>query len=143
MKTEQKSPRGFSLIELLLVVAVIAIVAAIAIPNYIQAKNASRSASAIASLRLIHSCEVSHRNVNGDYADLSTLNNSGCLNDASLGAGQKSDYQFVLTTTATPSYSATATPIASPTTRLHFFIDESGVIRSASGTPATSSSPPI
>jgi prepilin-type N-terminal cleavage/methylation domain-containing protein len=65
MKTDSKNQRGFSLIELLLVVAIIGIIAAISITYFVQARQATRSASAVSSLRTVHSAEVTYKSISG------------------------------------------------------------------------------
>jgi type IV pilus assembly protein PilA len=144
MKTFQSPQRGFSLIELLIVVAIIGIIAAIAIPFFLSAKQAAKEASAVQCLRTIHGSQASYRTVHGDYTDLVTLNTEHFLDDPALSAGTKSDYQFVLTLPAssTPAYQVTAEPLNAGTGK-YFYIDASGVIRFAVGSAATVNSPPI
>lgn len=71
---KQKTDYGFSLIELLIVVALVGILTAIAIPNFLASRRAANEGSAQSSLRTIHSCEVTyHATVGeGEYADLTT-----------------------------------------------------------------------
>ena len=65
--------RGFSLVELLIVVAIIATLVAIAVPNLFESKQAAYNASAISSLRLLYSAEASYRASNPQYGDLTCL----------------------------------------------------------------------
>lgn len=145
MKTPQLSQKGFSLIELLIVVAIIGIIAAIAIPNYLMSQQAARQASAIQSLRVIHSSEVSYRAINAGYTDLATLNTQGYIRDSELAAGQKSYYRFTVTLAASPSqsYEAIAVPVTTPSPWVFYFIDSTGVIRSEIGVTPTAASPAL
>ncbi len=97
--------RGFTLLELMIVVALILIIAAIAIPSMIDAKISANEASAVASIRAISTEEVSYQATYGGYADaLANLGGAepcvksaetACLLDQSLAGGVKSGYRFV------------------------------------------------
>jgi prepilin-type N-terminal cleavage/methylation domain-containing protein len=160
MRNKQK---GFSLIELLIVVAIILIIAAIAIPNLLRSKMAANEASAVASCRTINTAEVvysSTYNVPGVFAgSLGQLSDGGtstncaqvtpptstsaCLIDASLATGTKSGYVFTYTP-ATGSYSVNANPVSAGSTGVrYFFTDQTNVIRALATGPAAAGSPAI
>jgi prepilin-type N-terminal cleavage/methylation domain-containing protein len=100
-----RSDNGFSLIELLIVVTVIAIIAAIAIPNLLAARRSANQGSAVSSLRTLHGANVSYAATTGagDYAglpstvgtsSLADLFNAGLI-DQVLGSGEKCGFSFV------------------------------------------------
>jgi prepilin-type N-terminal cleavage/methylation domain-containing protein len=129
--------KGFSLVELLIVVVVIGILAAIAIPNLLATRRAANEASVLSALRTIHSCEVTYFSTvgNGDYTDLPTLA-VYTLTDQVLGSGTKSGYRYVVTPTSTgvrPSlFYATAVPVTpsgpAQTGTRRFGMTEDGVL---------------
>ena len=127
-----KNQKGFSLVELLVVVIIIAIIAAIAIPNLLASRRAANEASAISSLRTIHSAEATYQATAGagtNYASLVQLNTAGLI-DSALGAAtsQKSGYTFTLTT-GTQIYCAVANATTQGTTGInHFGVETEGVI---------------
>ncbi|MBN1417661.1 MAG: prepilin-type N-terminal cleavage/methylation domain-containing protein [Planctomycetes bacterium] len=134
---------GFTLVELMVVVAVIAIVVAVAIPNFVHSKIAANESSAISSLRTISSVIEQYRVRFQRYpVSLGQLSSTGYIDDR-LGAGQKSGYAFQFSSTVY-TYAVQADPLTSGTTGdRHFYIDDSGVLRWASAAPAGAADPPI
>jgi len=157
IKSKQK---GFSLIELLIVVAIILIIAAIAIPNLLRSKMAANEASAVGSLRTINTACVTYSTTYGGYpATLVTLGGEGTgsptstsaqLIDNVLQTGSKTGYSFIYSAfTADASgnidgYIINSNPITAGTTGLrYFFTDQTGVIRASTTAAATATSTPI
>ena len=159
-----KKQKGFSLIELLIVVAIILIIAAIAIPNLLRSRMAANEASAVGSLRTINTAEVTYSTVYpsvgfgtlaalGGAAPCTTASSAtACLIDSTLSnTAVKSGYNFAITNLTTGggpivvTYNATAVPsVVGQSGQRGFFTDQSGVIRyDPTGAAPTNASPAL
>ena len=154
----RKDSRGFSLIELLIVVAIILIIAAIAIPNLLRSRIAANQASAVGSLRTLNTAEITYASTyNAGFSpDMVSLGPGATpptaaaagLIDSVLAAGVKSGYAFTYAATSVggryDTYDLHANPTTPGTTGTnYYFSDESGVIRQNSAVQAEETDSPI
>jgi type IV pilus assembly protein PilA len=146
--------KGFSLIELLIVVAIILIIAAIAIPNLLRARIAANESSAVASIRTINTAQISYNSAypTAGFGALSVLSGdcsggtlpsstAACLIDSQLASGTKSGYSFYSTASGGPpasSYVAYANPLTVNTTGVRAFCSVSDAVVRYAAAPLAS-----
>lgn len=135
---------GFTLIELMIVVAIIAIIAAIAIPNLLRSRMQSNESAAISNLRAVVGAEVAYHGANyqytGSFDDLTTATPPFLEGNWAVA---KQGYTFALAGGGT-TFTCTADPEEMNVTGgKGFFTDASGVVRYANGAAATADSDPI
>ncbi len=158
--TRSKTQHGFSLVELLIVVAVILIIAAIAIPNFIRSKMRANESAAVQNLRNITTANTVYLTTYGigfstnlaklgGNAVIVDSNNAGLI-DSVLSSGVKNGYTFTYTVTATApngdpvAYSVTADPTnVGVTGERRFYTDQTAIIRFSTTGSATATDTPI
>ena len=145
-----KKQQGFTLIELMIVIAIIAIIAAIAIPNLLEARKGANESAAISSLRTLVTVQALYRDTdkNGDgeadfAGSLNDLFANGQLIDGVLSTGTKQGYTFTMASADSGfSWTAVGVPINDKTGTRRFFVDESGVMRfTTTGSPTVAAKP--
>lgn len=152
-----RKQKGFSLIELLIVVAIILIIAAIAIPNLIRSRIAANEASAVGSLRTINTAEATYQSSypqSGYACSLASLAGTGSVTatsagliDTTLGNALKSGYSFNVSGCSAVgsiniAYSSDGAPVAQGQTGNRYFCSsQSGVILFGSGNGANCTTP--
>jgi len=153
---------GFSLIELLVVVAIILIIAAIAVPNFMQAKITANESSAVSSVHAVDTAEIGYSNLyptigysvllgdlgTGGVSPCPAISTASCFIDPALATGTKSGYVFtyVQDGSVTPSvgFTINGDPVTMNLTgNKGFYSDQSNVIRYQVGGVANSGSNPM
>jgi len=142
--TVKKMQKGFTLIELMIVVAIIAIIAAIAIPNLLRSRMQSNESSAIGNLRTILGAQVGYHSANYQYAeDFDDLTTADPPYLEGNWGNTRNGYDFTMGGTA-QNFTANGDPAELGVTgNKGFFTDASGVIRYEEGGAAGADSNPI
>ena len=160
---KRSAERGFTLVEIMIVVAIIALLAAIAIPNVLRGRTSANESAAIGNLRALVSSLEMFRSVNNAYpltanwlANMYTtpdpdfgppsfahaMDGTACPPAAASACTQ--GFQYTYTSAAGTVYTVNANPdVLGNTGTRSFFADESGVVRHCTGTGATVADPSI
>ncbi len=141
-----KHESGMTLIEMLIVLAIIAIIVAMAVPNLLEARKGANEGAALGTCRTLATQQelYKQRQLGDGYGTLAELQTAGLI-DSVLGSGTKLGYEFVVTTNdAGLGFSIKANPQNTKAGTRTFFVDETGVLRfSTDGAAANAGDLPV
>ena len=127
MRISSKASRGFSLLELLIVVAIILIIATIAVPSLLRSRQAANESAGAANMRSINVAQNAYLSTYHQYAAMTTLIADGLLDERFLGA--LSGYQFSIALNGTLDFTSTATAVNASTGRYDYYSSPDYVVR--------------
>lgn len=121
-----KKNTGFSLLELLIVVAIILIIATISIPSLLRSRQAAHESAAVATLKTINTAQVTYSSRDGNFGTIAGLISDRLIDESFTGA--KSGYRYTVTA-AGADYTATAVPVSANAGRYGYYSHPDGVVR--------------
>jgi len=139
-----KEKKGFTLVELMIVVLVIGIIASLAVPNLVKSKMAAHESSAISAVRTLVTAQITFaaKSGSGNFAaDLTELEAANLI-DSVMGSGTAEAYSFSVSGSGI-QYEINARPLVYGSSGIRsFFTDESGAIRYTTADAAATASDP-
>ncbi len=140
---------GFTLVEILIVVSIVAMIAAFAIPNLLRARHNANETAAASALRTLSTCLEAYRGAQTVQQYPVTLDQLSQANppyvpDSVTRSMGRSGYRYSYVRTSLATYTLEAIPLISGTTGTrHFYVDEAGVLRASASGPAGPGSPEL
>ena len=130
----RKTNTGFSLLELLIVVAIILIIATIAIPSLLRSRQAANESSAVANLRTINTAQVTYlSSAGGNFGTITALISAGLVDSRFTPGGTVSGYVYSITNSGA-DYTAYADPASTNTGRYGYYSTPDAVVRYSTAT---------
>lgn len=138
---KKKSAKGFTLVEIMIVVAIVMTILTIAMPNFLRSRVIANETAALANCRSVNNaCQLYHINQEtypNSFSDLIEPASNPPYIDSTLASGRKQGYEFVYNLVDSGHFTLNANPLSAGLLKgRYFYMDESGVIRGKIDGPA-------